>query len=548
LFKWFKRKQSASPLRSVLEVLIPQAKIDQKIIIHASRSDVREISNQLVVHAGDVSQAQLNDAIGRFKLGIVELPVLPVKPARSTTLDRPLVVVFADTLERAPGQVIDWLKRLAAPMFEEYLLLIAAGQEPIEKLLTRPLGPLDDEASRKLLGARFGLFERQQVDPLVRLARGIPQCLCLAGEFLQQASEARLGEIAADDVEDHLVSHYLVRSILRSLPDSSTDKHLLIYGCCLRRWETVEQLRTILFSVPKVRAIIGESADLRAAWGRLRERSFLTGGMPHPTLRDLLLHDLEQEEPSVLTELHRSAAAWYERAAQHTEEAVYHALAVGGWETALRLWRAALERGAKAEVEALLPELNGRVIPPEHALRVQTLTVESGLLLEAPRLLAPILDLLMTTVESAERAAAEALARRVIDAVCTPAELRLRLHIALAAGDGERDSERAHALIELGSVLRLQWRAPEAEAALREALALFEALADPHGRAYALFFLAETAADLRDRARGQAYLAELEAHLMHPANADVRHLIKPLHLNALRARLAAIADGGDGCS
>jgi hypothetical protein len=483
---WLGRKRTLSPLLAALETLQPKVvTVNQEISIKGVNSHVAGIENRADVPVGSIPQAQLNEALGKLKLGIAKLPVLPMFPDKYTALKRPLVVVLVDTLELAPPPIVDLVRQLAAPMFGEYLLLVAAGQEKLDGLLTKPLERLDDRAARDLLAKRFGMFDSAQTEQIVQLARGIPRCLALAGAFVRQAADSGLETIVPGNIEEHLVTDYLVRGILNRLPDSSPEKYLLLYGCVLRRWESTEQLRDVLFDVPQVRAMIGENTDIRAALNRLRERSFLDSGHPHATLRDLLLHDLEREEPSILHALHCSAATWFTKAGR-IGDAAPHLLATQDWGELLRLWREALNNESKAEVEALFEHINAKSFPETYHVEAYILLVESGLLLHNGALLPPILTLLQRA-NATNRPSLEALAQRVSEAEYAPAELRARLRLELA----HDDAARAQALLELGDVLRLQDRYDEAAAAFEEARALFTAIDDRRGLANALRGLGE---------------------------------------------------------
>jgi len=80
--------------------------------------------------------------------------------------------------------VILWLRQRADPMFQESLLIVGGGQEKMEKIVERPLERLSDEDSRTLMRTRFSLRDEALVTSIVKLARGIPRCLVLAGEFV----------------------------------------------------------------------------------------------------------------------------------------------------------------------------------------------------------------------------------------------------------------------------------------------------------------------------------------------------------------------------
>ncbi|MCA0457714.1 MAG: tetratricopeptide repeat protein [Chloroflexi bacterium] len=463
---WFKRKRSESPLIPALQALnSTQVIVNQKIDIRSSNSKLSQVTNQAPVQVANVSQAQINDAIGKLKIGISKLHIMPTTPPNFTSLRRPLVIVFADTLELAPEPVIDWLKQIGSSTFQEYLLLVAAGQERIDSLLTHSLEFIGDTAAYELLGTRFGLFDRQQTEPIVKLARGIPRCLCLAGEYVQQISLSGLQKAVPEGISGHLVADYLVRGILKRLPESSTEKHLLAYGCVLRRWNSTEQLRIILFNVPEIRALIGESADIRGAIDRLRERSFLDSGHPHATLRDLLLYDLEHEEPSIVNALHRSAANWFVHK-QENGNAIHHLLVLEDWSAIKQIWRSMLDQQSKQNVRALIDEVLQKNIPPEPD--IQLLLVESGLLLEDKVLVRPILTLLNTQLGD-QRPIVESLANRIINASFAPDLLQLSLKVNLSFDA----LQKADALVRLAELLRIQNNFPAATEQYETALDLY---------------------------------------------------------------------------
>ncbi len=533
------RRYTSSPLDVVLPALLPQADVKQVIQVRGSGgSTVENVTNIVEMGMGNgTSPMSLSAATGKFKLAIAKLPIAPSVPKnRSTNIIRPLVILMVDTLEQAPDDVLHWIKRFAEPMFQEFLLLIAAGQEHIEGLLTTELNRVDDAAIRDILAALFDIVSRATSDEICQLARGIPRCAVLAGQLLQQDPQARPTKLLPDDIKDHLVADYLIKHILKRLPDSSVEKHLLTYGCVLRRWENTEQLRNVLFGVPQIQALIGSDADIRAALNRLNERSFLDTGEPQATLRDLLLHDLQRDEPACYEGLQRCAADDY-LSREHYGEAVYHLLALGDWRQVIAIWRDALAAAATEAVRQILVELKAHTIPQPYRTQVQIKQVESGLLLERRDLLPPLLVLLEADLSPEDREQVNHLLERGADATFIPAEMRYRLAYRRAT----TPEAQASALRGLGEVLRLQAQYAEARAAYEEARELCAALDDRRGRAYALRGLVQVAASQGDSHQGLHLLDQLERHLLHPDSAEIAHAFPDSFLMAQRAHLLQIA-------
>ena len=569
----FKRNHTESPLQKVRAALQINISVKQEIKIAARASTISGVRNMAPIYPGSIAPSQLNEAVGQFKLGIAKLPITPLVSKQYTALRRPLVVVLVDTLELAPPAVIDWLKQLGDLMFQEYLLLIAGGQERIDKLLTEPLNRIDEAAARQLLSSRFQIFDHTAIASILQIARGIPRCICLAAELIKSMPDTNPADLVPDKVADHLVGDYLVRGILKRMPDSTTEKHLLTYGCVLQRWENTEQLQTVLFGVEPIRDLMGAGADIHAALMRLRERSFLDSGHPHPTLRDLLLRELVNERPDVLKALHRSAADYFIQA-QRYSEAIYHLLAIEDWETVLHFWQSALEAADKQQVITILTALTGRQIPQLYAIDLQIAQIQSGLLLQNGSLLTPLLTLAQDPhITPAHQEQIKVLTQQVIQSTFVPQELRLRLQIqsaetsayratallglgavllfqgrygeaearlmeglAESAAVGDRRG-RANALRGLGEVLLLQGRYGEAEARFMEGLAESAAVGDRLGRAYALRGLISAVLDLNQAVKAQEYLTQLEQHLAAPESAEIRRIISQQEIAGLYARL-----------
>jgi len=250
------------------------------------------------------------------------------------------------------------------------------------------------------------------------------------------------------------VADYLVKGILKRMPDSSVEKHLLIYGCVLHRWETVEQVRTVLFNVDQVRAIMGEGADMKAAMGRLRERSFLDSGHPHMTLRDLLLHDLKQDEPILFAALQCSAAQFFLQAQRWTD-AVHHLLSVEDWGTVFQIWHERLDAQDQVATTALLSEITQHSIPSAWAAEAQVTRVKSGLLLKQAKLVMSILELInQAHLFSEHKQAVDSLVEQIQKAQFVPDELKYILSIERATNH----QVLADALIGLGAVRRAMTR------------------------------------------------------------------------------------------
>ncbi|QPC81056.1 tetratricopeptide repeat protein [Phototrophicus methaneseepsis] len=481
------RRYSDSPLKNVAQALAPTLNIKQILKINVDNHSVAQhIYNIANVQPG-INQAQLNEAMGKFKVGITKLPCTPPFPGKiQGNFIRPLVVVLADTLEQAPDSVLSWLKQLASPMFEEYLLLIAAGQEKIDGLLETSMDRVEDDAIRDILRNRFRIVEGEKLDAVCRIARGNPRCAVLAGELLTQDESIKLDALLPSDINDHLVADYLVKHILNRLPNSSTEKHLLTYGCVLRHWETTEQLRTVLFAVPQVRNIMGQGADIRAALNRLREHSFLDSGHPHPTLRDLLLHDLKQDEHSIFLALHHAASEYYKNHHKYAD-AIYHLIAIEEWQAVFNLWNALIKLENAPALEQCLKELSARSIPSEFAFIGQVALIESGLILQHDALLMPLLSLVQSELSDDRKHIVNTLTQRALEMDFIPDELRFQL-VVITTTELE---EQAQALIELADVKLWQERYTESESDFRQAYELYQELGDRLGQANALRSLGE---------------------------------------------------------
>src|SRR5271166_2050163 len=219
----------------------------------------------------------------------------------------------------------------------------------------------DASAMLAALGLELAPAELEQ---LLSRTEGWAAGLQLAGLSLRGREHpgSLIATLAGDDRQ---ITEYLGVEVLDSLPEE-----LLSF---LMRTSVLERLHPSLCN-----AITG-SGDARALLAEAERRNlFLTrldsaqGWFSyHQLFRDLLRHRLEIEHPSMVSELHRRAAAWY-ASAGYLAEAIGHAIAGGDVERTGELvaahWNEFFNRGRVATVSRWLAALPDDLIAADSGL------------------------------------------------------------------------------------------------------------------------------------------------------------------------------------
>ncbi len=315
--------KAASPFEPCLEALglTPDRK----------RGLVFQINTVIAKQGSTVQDAQQGNSFQPTKASIPAathalnqaLANLPVKyeVRHSTALTRPLVVFVLDTLERAPRAVIDWLLGQVDGRWQELVLLLAAGRDSIEKFLTREMPRLEDPSARELLAA-YAIYTPSVANQLNALCRGIPQCLHIAGQTMQDFPDTNPATLIQEKVPDALLQGYLIHDYLERMRatferDGQTINlrekqlyYLLTCGAILEQWDE-PALRAILTGLEHVGGVFNTDAEFDLILAEAQKRSFLSDRQLHPTLRELALRRLRQNEP-LWKSLHQRAMAYFE--------------------------------------------------------------------------------------------------------------------------------------------------------------------------------------------------------------------------------------------
>src|SRR5271166_772228 len=207
-----------------------------------------------------------------------------------------------------------------------------------------------------------------ELEQLLSRTEGWAAGLQLAGLSLRGRKHpgTLIATLAGDDRQ---ITEYLGVEVLDSLPEE-----LLSF---LMRTSVLERLH------PSLCDVMTGSSDARALLAEAERRNlFLTrldsaqGWFSyHQLFRDLLRHRLEIEHPSMVSELHRRAAAWY-ASAGYLAEAIGHAVAGGDVERTGELvaahWNEFFNRGRVATVSRWLAALPDDLIAADSGLWLAT--------------------------------------------------------------------------------------------------------------------------------------------------------------------------------
>jgi LuxR family maltose regulon positive regulatory protein len=300
--------------------------------------------------------AHVSDAFGRPERPVWDA-VVPRLTAELSSRTSPFVIVLdgadslvsTDSLEATgilienipPGSMLALggrsLPRMPVASLRVAGPLLEIG--PYELALSRR------EAELLLRGSGVELDENELAE-LLRRTEGWAAGLRLAA--LATLEDAEAGRLAGDDrhIADYLRSEYLSRlepRVLRFLHRTSVLERMCAPLCnaVLRSkgsaGELAEIERANLFLV---------QLDHHRGWSRY-----------HHLFRDLLQHELAEQEPELVATLHRRAAAWYE-AHLDPESALFHAHAAGDIDDAARILSSIAQQvhdsGRGAEVEGWL--------------------------------------------------------------------------------------------------------------------------------------------------------------------------------------------------
>jgi LuxR family transcriptional regulator, maltose regulon positive regulatory protein len=223
------------------------------------------------------------------------------------------------------------------------------------------------EESAAFLNDLLGLgLEADDVARLHERTEGWAAGLYLAALSLGGQADPR-SFIAAFAGDDRHVVDYLAAEVLRSQPEEIRTFMLRtavldrlsgpLCDAVTRMPGSAATLRRIeranLFVVP---------LDAKREWYRY-----------HHLFRDLLLHELRQAEPALVSELHRRASAWH-RDAESIPDAIHHALAAADADEARELiadnWNTSFNQGRLATVAAWLDALPEEAVAGDPRLSI----------------------------------------------------------------------------------------------------------------------------------------------------------------------------------
>jgi LuxR family transcriptional regulator, maltose regulon positive regulatory protein len=274
-------------------------------------------------------------ASGADSLWTVGLPRLG---AALAAIGKPMVLVLDDVHELRQRDCIDALEPIAKHLPDGAQLVLSGRAEerlPLARLRAAgrllALGPaelaLSDSEAKGLLTEAGVKVSEAEASSLNERTEGWVAGLYLAALFSQESGSGELASFGGDDrfVSDYLRSEYLSR-LKRSELDFLTRTSILDRMCAslcdtvLERSDSARRLEALqqanLFIVP---------LDHHREWYRYRH-----------LFRDTLRSELDRLEPHLATELHRRAAAWYERNGQ-PDAAIEHMAAAGDTDSVARL-------------------------------------------------------------------------------------------------------------------------------------------------------------------------------------------------------------------
>jgi LuxR family transcriptional regulator, maltose regulon positive regulatory protein len=231
------------------------------------------------------------------------------------------------------------------------LVLASRNEPPLRTARLRAegrileIGPADLSLSREqaaLLLYNAGLeLGGEEVAELHRRTEGWPAGLYLAALFLLEGGS--VGRAAASfGGDDRFVSQYVESELLARI--SQRQRAFLTRTAALERMSGA--MCDAVLDLPGSDATLAELArsnlllvplDRRGQWYRY-----------HHLFRDMLLAELERQEPGMLTDLQRRAARWCLRT-DLPEEALEYAMAAGMWTQRRRWWKKSrCQRGGRA--------------------------------------------------------------------------------------------------------------------------------------------------------------------------------------------------------
>lgn len=280
-------------------------------------------------------------AIGASPLHVSPFGVQQIRrmTAGLSTTDKPAVLVLDDVDELVAYDALAALDQLIAEASASLHLVLVTRTD-----LALPLHPLrlagelseiggdelafDGEETRRLFADRGLPLEPDQREALLARTEGWATGLRLAMlSFSDGDVERAISDFSGDQ---RPVADYLLGEVLRRQPPEV--QRLLLRTCI------VERIRGPLAD------LLTERTHSQRELERLAQAHPLVQGLDphhvwfryHRLLRELLLHQLQVEEPDLVPELHRRAARWWESEGAPIE-ALRHACAAGDWRHVRRL-------------------------------------------------------------------------------------------------------------------------------------------------------------------------------------------------------------------
>ncbi len=286
-------------------------------------------------------------------------------------LSTPLVVVLDDVQQLTDRDLLRTIQRWLDRRPPTVRLMLSARFDPPLRLQRLAVaGALTEIRARELAFDRVEAGELMRasgldlppgaLDTLTDRTRGWAAGLRLAAMGLDpRTSEAGVAKLRGSD---RPVAEYFLAEVLDQLP--ADDRQFLL--CSSVADPVTADLAVALTGDPGAQARL-EKFEARNAFlvGLAGGRTWFTW---HPLFRELLLHQLTVEEPGMVDELHRRAAAWLEETGDHVG-AIGHLSEAREWAAIGRLVveRAApdvVASGAGALADALAPAATRSRVDP----------------------------------------------------------------------------------------------------------------------------------------------------------------------------------------
>jgi len=428
------------------------------------------------------------------------------------SLDEPVVLVISDLHKLNDEQALAQLELLLAEAPPQLRFVLCSRRDPqlgLHRL--RLAGELSEirardlcfslEESRALLASSGVHLPAHALQQLHRSTEGWATGLRLAALALrEQADPERF--VAEFTGSERTVAEYLLAEVLASQPGHV--RRLLLRTSLL---ETVTgALADLLTGTAGSRRVLQELENANAFVVSLDAgRSCFRY---HSLFGDLLRLELERCEPSAISELHRSAAGWYEQQGDMVE-AIRHAQAAGEWAYAVRLLAdhspsIALD-GRVSTLAALIAAFPASATSTDAELAVVCARSKAfngsvgeadTYLKVAERNAGAVADDRRPRFEFAFSLARLILARRCgdLDGALQEAQPLLAAQSAAAKDIAHENDVRAYAHLQLGIVELWAGRHSDAGDRLQQALELSEAGERPYLQVQCLSYLAMWAA------------------------------------------------------